>query len=158
MLVVPKTHNDHALYSHHSSTGEFAGGVSPHAISSVLPMQKPLVGRAGTVSFHHCRLLHGSDVNRSRNRRCLLVLEVIANDAWPLVPPTVELSHFQSMMMLADPSDLDGRQSLANPRIEAGIPIRLPLPRRPSGSLYETQLLMEDQAFKPPEVQPRSRL
>eukprot|EP01051_Picozoa_sp_SAG22_P024634 SAG22_NODE_6918_length_795_cov_0.956897_2_plen_66_part_01 len=45
----------------------------------------PLLGPAGSVSFHHARAVHGSDYNLSDRPRRLLVIECCAADAWPLV-------------------------------------------------------------------------
>ncbi len=42
-----------------------------------------MCGKAGTATFHHVRLLHGSTPN-SKNKREMVFYEFAAADAWPL--------------------------------------------------------------------------
>ena len=43
-----------------------------------------LTGRAGSMSIHHVRLLHGSAPNMSDRARLICFYELAAGDAWPL--------------------------------------------------------------------------
>lgn len=45
----------------------------------------PCTGRAGSISTHHARTVHGSAVNTFDRPRRLLLLEYRATDAWPLM-------------------------------------------------------------------------
>ena len=84
MMVVPKTHLG-PIYSHFTE-GVFVGGMDveqAEAEGCDFAAAHPLLGPAGSVSFHHGRAVHGSDLNRSPNPRRLVVIECIAADAWP---------------------------------------------------------------------------
>jgi len=90
----------------------------------------PMTGRAGSMSFHHVRLLHGSAQNVSNLPRSLLLFEYAAADAWPLLnAPSLE--------------DFDQRLVAGSGTIEprvTPVPVRLPLPpARNQGSIYENQ-------------------
>jgi len=90
----------------------------------------PLTGPAGSMSFHHVRLLHGSAQNVSDQPRTLLLYEYGAADAWPL-------------MGVKDLADFDARLVTGRPSIEprvAPAPVRMPLPPAiHQGSIYENQ-------------------
>jgi hypothetical protein len=88
------------------------------------------MGGAGSMSFHHVRALHGSAQNVSDRDRNLLLFEVMAADAWPLLG-------------VADVNDFNARMLSGTPTLEARLapaPVRMPLPpaARP-GSIYENQ-------------------
>jgi len=88
------------------------------------------MGRAGSMSFHHVRALHGSALNTSDRPRNLLLYEVAASDAWPLMG-VKDFSEFDSRL-LSGPS-------VVAPRMTA-VPVRMPLPPAArQGSIYETQ-------------------
>ena len=100
---------------------------------------RQLLGPAGSVSLHHGRAVHGSDFNRSTVPRRLLVIECIAADAWPLVDVPSDLAHFRTQAMFGSPIS-------AEPRLEMA-PVRLPFPRKLTGSIYEAQQDIKNQAF-----------
>ena len=82
------------------------------------------------MSFHHVRALHGSALNTSNRSRNLLLYEVAAADAWPLLG-VADFDEFNSRL-------LSGRASV-EPRV-APVPVRLPLPPAArQGSIYENQ-------------------
>src|SRR5262249_5925535 len=58
LLVVPGSHRG-PTWDHHAG-GYFCGAVDPSAIQAEIARAVPLVGRAGSMSFHHVRALHGS--------------------------------------------------------------------------------------------------
>jgi phytanoyl-CoA hydroxylase len=129
MLVSPGTHTG-AVWSHHGADGRFAGLIDPDEIRVEIERAIPCTGRAGSMSFHHVRALHGSALNTSDRPRNLLLYEVAASDAWPL-------------MGVKDFAEFDGRLllggSVTQPRMTA-VPVRMPLPPpQRSGSIYETQ-------------------
>ena len=60
------------------------------------------MGRAGSMSFHHVRALHGSAMNTSDRPRNLLLYEVAASDAWPLMG-VKDFDEFNSRLLSGDP-------------------------------------------------------
>src|SRR3954462_8278181 len=64
MLVTPGTHN-REVWSHHGDDGCFAGLIDPDTIKDEIERAVPCMGRAGSMSFHHVRALHGSAMNAS---------------------------------------------------------------------------------------------
>ncbi|MDE2514655.1 MAG: phytanoyl-CoA dioxygenase family protein [Rhodospirillales bacterium] len=131
LLCVPGTHRG-PVWSHHSEDGRFCGAIDPREIEAEIARAVPLMGPAGSMSFHHVRTLHGSAQNVSDRSRNLLLYEVAAADAWPLkgVP---DLEEFDGRL-------LEGHRPTIAPRC-ADVPIRVPLPPPlRQGSIYETQL------------------
>ena len=129
LLVVPGSHRER-VWNHHGDDGRFCGLVDPDQIRAEIARAVPLTGRAGSMSFHHVRLLHGSALNTSDRDRNLLLYEVAAADAWPLLG-VASLDDFDRRL-------LRGAPTLA-PRL-APAPVRLPLPPAlRQGSIYENQ-------------------
>ena len=129
MLVTPGTHN-REVWSHHGEDGCFAGLIDPDHIKNEIDRAVPCMGRAGSMSFHHVRALHGSAMNTSDRPRNLLLYEVAASDAWPLMG-VKDFDEFNSRLLSGDP--------VVAPRM-TNIPVRLPLPpAKRQGSIYETQ-------------------
>ena len=129
LLVVPGSHRG-PVFDHHAD-GYFCGAIDPAAIRDEIARAVPLTGRAGSMSFHHVRLVHGSAQNVSSLPRTLLLYEYAAADAWPL-------------MGVADLADFDARLITGEPTIEPRLvptPVRMPVPpARHQGSIYENQL------------------
>jgi ectoine hydroxylase-related dioxygenase (phytanoyl-CoA dioxygenase family) len=128
LLVMPGTHKGR-VYDHHVD-GVFCGAIDPSAAALNFASAVPLTGRAGAMSFHHVRLVHGSAQNTSAHPRALLLYEFAAADAWPLagVP---ELAAFDAKLVAGKPT--------IEPRLEQ-VPVRLPLPPAlHQGSIYENQ-------------------
>jgi phytanoyl-CoA hydroxylase len=129
MLVTPRTHTGE-VFDHHGEDGCFAGLIDPDTIKGEIERAVPCIGRAGGMSFHHVRALHGSAMNTSDRPRNLLLYEVAASDAWPLMG-VKDFDEFNSRLLCGDP--------VVAPRMTA-VPVRLPLPpARRQGSIYETQ-------------------
>jgi phytanoyl-CoA hydroxylase len=129
MLVTPGTHTGE-VWSHHGEDGHFAGLIDPDTITSEIGRAVPCMGRAGSMSFHHVRALHGSALNTSDRSRNLLLYEVAASDAWPLMG-VKDFDEFNSRLLSGDP--------VVAPRM-TNVPVRLPLPpAKRQGSIYETQ-------------------
>jgi ectoine hydroxylase-related dioxygenase (phytanoyl-CoA dioxygenase family) len=128
LLVVPGTHTG-PVYDHHAD-GFFCGAVDPAAIEAEIKGAVPMLGPAGSMSFHHVRALHGSAQNVSDRPRALLLYEYAAADAWPL-------------MGVADFADFSARLITGAPTIEPRLrpaPVRMPVPpARHQGSIYENQ-------------------
>ena len=129
MLVSPGTHTGE-VWNHHGEDGCFAGLVDPDIIKSEIERAIPCMGRAGSMSFHHVRALHGSALNTSDRSRNLLLYEVAASDAWPLMG-VKDFDEFNSRLLSGDP--------VITPRL-TDVPVRMPLPpAKRQGSIYETQ-------------------
>lgn len=120
LMVLPGTHKG-PLYDHHHD-GFFTGGIDPDRDGIDFSAAVPLLAPAGSVSLHHARLIHGSDVNRSGQSRRLLLYELTAADAWPLAGPFSgygDWESFNAQLIAGEPCD--------RPRL-ADVPVRLPLP------------------------------
>jgi len=90
----------------------------------------PCMGKAGSMSFHHVRALHGSAQNTSERPRNLLLYEVAASDAWPLMG-VKDFDEFNSRLLSGE--------IVVTPRL-TDVPVRMPLPpAKRQGSIYETQ-------------------
>jgi ectoine hydroxylase-related dioxygenase (phytanoyl-CoA dioxygenase family) len=128
LLVVPGTHKG-PIYDHHAD-GYFAGAMNPELKGLDYSKAVPLVGKAGSMTIHHARLVHGSALNTSSKPRRLLLHEYTAADAWPL-------------MGVGNFEEFNGRIVLGRPTIEprlTSVPVRMPLPPAPfQGSIYENQ-------------------
>jgi ectoine hydroxylase-related dioxygenase (phytanoyl-CoA dioxygenase family) len=130
MLVSPGTHIGNEMWNHHGEDGCFAGLIDPDQIQDEINRAVPCIGKAGSMSFHHVRALHGSAMNTSNRPRNLLLYEVAASDAWPLAG-VKDFEEFDSRL-LAGPS-------VITPRL-TDVPVRMPLPPpKRQGSIYETQ-------------------
>jgi len=133
LLVVPKSHRG-PTFDHHTTDPQgrhyFCGAIDPAAIRDEIARAVPLTGRAGSMSFHHVRLVHGSAQNVSSLPRSLLLYEYGAADAWPL-------------MGVPSLADFDGRLITGAPGLEPRVvpaPVRMPLPPAlHQGSIYENQ-------------------
>ena len=126
LLVVPGSHRG-PLYDHHQD-GWFVGAITGAEVDSAQVAQ--LEVPAGGISLHHVRTVHGSVPNRSPRPRRLLLLELCAVDAWPLLDmPGLEA--FDARILRGS--------ATVTPRLEAA-PVRIPLPAHERrGSIYEVQ-------------------
>jgi phytanoyl-CoA hydroxylase len=70
LLVSPGT-NRGPVRNHHGEDGRFAGMIGPSEIAREIEAAVPLIGRAGSMSFHHVRALHGSALTISCSMRWL---------------------------------------------------------------------------------------
>ncbi|HKW95225.1 MAG TPA: phytanoyl-CoA dioxygenase family protein [Methylomirabilota bacterium] len=128
LLVVPGSHRG-PVFDHHAD-GYFCGAIDPAAIRDLIARAVPLTGRAGSMSFHHVRLVHGSAENVSSLPRTLLLYEYCAADAWPLMG-VPDLAAFDARLITGAPT--------LEPRVVSA-PVRIPLPpARHRGSIYENQ-------------------
>jgi len=141
LLVLPGTHKG-PVYDHHAG-GRFCGAMDPSV--SKLPYDKAvaITGKAGSASFHHVRLVHGSAQNTSDKPRQLLLYECAAADAWPLVNFTT-LEEYDKRMLCGI--------STIEPRVEK-VPMRMPYPPALNqGSIYENQTSTQRRWFQQVEV------
>jgi ectoine hydroxylase-related dioxygenase (phytanoyl-CoA dioxygenase family) len=139
LLVLPGTHRINKVWDHHLD-GRFCGAMDPTKTPDLdYSKAVPCVGKAGTCSFHHVRLVHGSAQNTSEKPRQLLLYECAAADAWPLIN-FKDLDEFNSRMICGEPT--------VEPRTEK-VPIRMPLPPAlAQGSIYENQTALRNRFFE----------
>jgi ectoine hydroxylase-related dioxygenase (phytanoyl-CoA dioxygenase family) len=129
MLVVPGSHKG-PIYDHHAK-GVFVGGIDAAILDpALLARAVPCTGKAGSITVHHVRALHGSAPNRSSKPRRFLLHQYRAADAWPLMG-FPDFDKFNALMVAGEWS--------VEPRVEK-VPVRLPLPPAGNqGSIYENQ-------------------
>jgi phytanoyl-CoA hydroxylase len=140
LLVLPGTHLG-PVYNHHVD-GRFCGAIDPSSCGLDFSKAVSCPGKAGSCSFHHVRLVHGSGENRSQRPRPLLLYECGAADAWPLVNWT-NLEEFDSRMICGTPT--------IEPRVEK-VPVRMPYPPALNqGSIYENQTIIRNRYFGAPQ-------
>jgi ectoine hydroxylase-related dioxygenase (phytanoyl-CoA dioxygenase family) len=139
MMVVPRTHRG-AIHDHHAN-GVFVGAMDPTRVDLDLKRDAvPLLGRAGSITLHHARLVHGS-TNTSGRSRNFLLYEAAAADAWPLAGGIFgSLEEFDARMLCGEPT--------LKPRM-VPVPIRMPFPKAPeAASLYQSQKYMQNRFFE----------
>lgn len=132
LMVIPGTHRGPVL-SHHAN-GVFAGAIDPDD-----PLFQPdkavtLTGKAGSMTVHHARILHGSAPNMSDRNRMILFYEIAKGDAWPILGSN---SYFHALGQRRFWDDLRERtitgKPVLTPRL-ADVPVVMPLPPAPDNS------------------------
>ncbi len=129
MYVMPGTHKG-PTFDHHDTSGHFCGAINPESCGLDFSKAIACEGAAGSCSFHHVRLVHGSAQNTSQRPRGLLLYEIAAADAFPLMG-TGNYDDFKSRLLYGEESNV--------PRFRE-TPVRMPLPPAlKQGSIYESQ-------------------
>jgi ectoine hydroxylase-related dioxygenase (phytanoyl-CoA dioxygenase family) len=132
LMVIPGTHKGPIL-SHHAN-GVFCGAIDPD--DPLFEPQKAvtLTGKAGSMSVHHARILHGSAPNTSDRARKILFFEVAKADAWPILGANSYIHALGQRGFWADLQDrmITGEPCLT-PRLEQ-VPVTMPLPPAPDNS------------------------
>jgi phytanoyl-CoA hydroxylase len=135
MYMIPGTQRG-PVFDHHSD-GVFVGAMDPGEVE--LPKAVPCVGKAGSMSFHHVRTVHGSAQNLSDKPRTLLLYEFAAADAWPMFNVPTDLASYEARIVSG--------VSTLQPRLTQ-VPVRIPLPQPPKHSgIYEMQLSAKNRHF-----------
>ena len=132
MHVLPGTHKG-PTYDHHGADGYFCGAMDPDTSGVDFSKAVACEGPAGSCSFHHVRAIHGSAQNTSSRPRGLLLYEVAAADAFPLMGMSAygNYGEFQSRLLYGTDTRI--------PRFR-DTPVRMPLPpAKNQGSIYENQ-------------------
>jgi ectoine hydroxylase-related dioxygenase (phytanoyl-CoA dioxygenase family) len=135
MLVVPGSHKG-PVWNHHGANGRFCGALDPANSARSggdldLSRAMPCLGKAGSVTVHHVRAVHGSATNFSGRERRFLLFQYRAADAWPLLGFSGGIEKFDELLLAGEPT--------LEPRL-APVPVRLPLPpAEHQGSIYENQ-------------------
>ena len=138
MLMISGSHRG-PVYDHHYQ-GYFAGAMDPAAAGLDVANAAPIIGKAGAISLHHVRTVHGSRANLSNRDRPLLVFGYRAADAWPLRSDWFkDLESFNAQMVRGEPT--------LQPRLR-DVPVRMPYPPSPhQGSIFENQRLVQGRSF-----------
>jgi len=136
LMIVPGSHRG-PVFDHHAN-GIFCGAMDPANHDVDYASAVPLTGKAGSITIHHVRAVHGSAPNVSDRDRRLLLFQFRAADAWPLLGFPGGIEAFNALMVAGEPRE---------PRLEK-VPVRLPLPPAArQGSLYENQKGMRSRYF-----------
>lgn len=132
LMVFPGTHKG-PIFDHHSG-GVFAGTMDLAASRLDMADAVKIKGPAGSLSIHHVRIVHGSDLNRSEKDRAVLFYELLAADAFPVLgsmTPFGSIEEYDARILCGDPTK--------EPRLEP-VPVRVPQPQPDKrGSIYEIQ-------------------
>ena len=139
LMIVPCSHRG-PIHDHHTD-GVFCGAMDPANRDVDYGAAIPLTGKAGSITVHHVRAIHGSAPNVSDNDRRLLLFQFRSADAWPLLGFPGGIEKFKDLMVCGVHRE---------PRLEH-VPVRLPLPpAKLQGSLYENQKGMKSRYFVVP--------
>jgi ectoine hydroxylase-related dioxygenase (phytanoyl-CoA dioxygenase family) len=86
MGIIPGSHKG-AIYNHYNARDQWVGALDD-ADAARLPVASTawLKGKAGSVTVHHCRAVHGSMPNRSARGRPLLINAFSSADALTVTP------------------------------------------------------------------------
>lgn len=129
------------IYDHHTN-GAFCGAIDLSKDGPDINETTEVHAPAGSVTLHHARLVHGSELNRSGKQRRVLYFEYAAADAWPLggIEHISNVDEFNSRIVHGEPT--------LHPRME-DVPVRMPLPTAVyQGSIYENQRTLESRYFE----------
>ena len=128
VLFVPESHKGEGYDHHHN--GCFAGAIDIKKSNIDLSNAKEVIGKAGTITIHHARLLHASKPNKSKSNRKFLLWEFAANDAWPLMG----INNYEEFNKKIISGSVVNTPRLSN------VPVRMPLPAAINqGSIFENQ-------------------
>ncbi len=137
LMIVPGSHRG-PIFDHHAD-GIFCGAMDPTNSDVDYANAVPLLGKAGSITVHHVRAVHGSAPNVSDRDRRLLLFQFRAADAWPLLGFPGGIAAYKALMVAGEHRE---------PRL-ATAPVRLPLPpATKQGSLYENQKGMRNRYFQ----------
>jgi phytanoyl-CoA hydroxylase len=139
LLIIPGSHKDPVVHDHHGEDGCFCGAMDPGKREVDYGAAVPLTGKAGSITVHHVRAVHGSAPNTSDRDRRLLLFQFRAADAWPLLGFPEGIEAYDRLMVAGTPT--------LSPRL-APVPVRLPLPpAAKQGSIYENQKGLKNRFF-----------
>jgi len=135
LKVIPGSHRKQ-VFNHHSEENNFIGKINTKRSKINVKKNISLMGSAGTVTFFHCRTIHGSGLNYTSNNRPLLLFAYRACDAWPLINDGN--SHHDVNFENYEKNIIFGKKSLS-PRCKE-VPIIIPLPKKKHYvSIYQLQ-------------------
>jgi len=138
LMVIPGTHKGPLLS--HKNRDVFCGAIHPDDPLFEKEKAVTLTGKAGSMTVHHVRTLHGSAPNMSDKNRLILFYELASADAWPILGSG---SYIHALGQRKFWADLQARlvtgKIITEPRLEK-VPVSMPLaPARDSSSIFKTQ-------------------
>lgn len=138
LMVIPRSHKG-PIFDHHQE-GRFVGAIDPEQCNIDFTKAIPVVVKAGGMSLHHTRLLHGSAPNKSNKPRRLLLFQYASANAWPLMGMGASsIEDFNAKIVWGEPTTLYRTTSMH---------LRIPLPpAERAGSIYETQTVLKKRFF-----------
>jgi phytanoyl-CoA hydroxylase len=140
MMMIPGSQHG-PVNDHHGPDGKFCGAIDPNSAGIDFSRAVPCLGKAGSITLHHVRLVHGSATNFSGRERRFLLYQYRAADAWPLLGFKDGIEKFDELILAGKPT--------IEPRL-APVPVRLPLPPAANqGSIYENQRATGRRFFEP---------
>jgi phytanoyl-CoA hydroxylase len=140
MMVIPGSHKG-PVYDHHVD-GRFCGAIDPTRDGIDFSKAQYCSGKAGSITIHHVRAVHGSAPNTSNRSRRFFLMQFRSADAWPLIQVPKDWSAWESQIVA-------GHETLT-PRM-TNCPIRLPFPvAEHQGSIYENQRELKNKFFEQP--------
>jgi ectoine hydroxylase-related dioxygenase (phytanoyl-CoA dioxygenase family) len=136
LMVIPGSHTGPIL-DHHVD-GMFCGAIDPSTAGVDFSKAVALTGKAGSMTIHHVRMVHGSALNTSDRPRRLLLFQYTAVDAFPLLG-IPDWEQFNANIVTGRPT--------MEPRLTS-VPVRFPLPAASfAGSIYENQRTLGNRYF-----------
>ena len=143
LMCIPGSHLG-PVYDHHAD-GRFCGAMAAQVDGVDYTAAVPVTGKAGSISVHHVRTIHGSATNTSDRPRRLLLYQYCAADAWPLKGPPSDWEAWKAKLLC-------GSFDPVTPRLTP-VPVRLPFPPPAhSGSIYEVQRGSRETFFSQPQA------
>ena len=140
LLCIPGSHKG-PVFDHHAD-GYFCGAIDGEAAGVDFGQAVACTGKAGSISIHHARTIHGSALNTSDKPRRLLLFQYRAADAWPLATQSASWEDWTGKLLC-------GENDPIVPRVEP-VPVRLPYPPpKHAGSIYEIQRETRNSYFAP---------
>ena len=138
LMVIPGTHKGPLLS--HKNNDMFCGAISADDPLFIAEQAVTLSGKAGSMTIHHARTLHGSAPNLSDRNRLILFYEVAKADAWPILGAS---SYIHSLGQRKFWDDIQERTITGapclQPRLE-NVPVEMPLPPAlDNTSIFKTQ-------------------
>lgn len=104
LQVIPGSHKG-PIFEHYDMQREWTGAIKDSDLASVhMDKMVTLTGKAGTVSVHHSRTIHGSTCNLSMSSRPAFVITYSAADAIPYTAAPYLSSHYGALVRGCQPS------------------------------------------------------
>ena len=138
LMVIPGTHKGPLLS--HKHEGLFCGAIHPDDPLFEQEKAVTLTGKAGSMTVHHVRTLHGSAPNMSDKNRLILFYELASGDAWPILGAGSYLHELGQRKFWEDlQTRLVTGSIITEPRLEK-VPVSMPLaPAADNTSIFKTQ-------------------
>ena len=138
LMVIPGSHKGPLLS--HKHEGLFCGAVHPDDPLFEQEKAITLTGKAGSMTVHHVRTLHGSAPNMSDKNRLILFYELASGDAWPILGAGSYLHELGQRKFWEDlQTRLVTGSIITEPRLEK-VPASMPLaPAADNTSIFKTQ-------------------